>query len=442
MSTGKFDAILGEYREDDTTDISGKLNLDQTTPQTLNLAGNTGLMKLTAGVLGLDTSTYITDITGKVNLALDNLASVAMNADLQWNNTAARTLNIAPSATDVVGRALTIVPGSAVAGTAVNNRAGGSLYIQSGLGTGSSTSAILFQTPVKGTTGKVLQTTYATHLSINSAGNSTFNTNGQDCILSTFYPTATGSDGHNIWIGGGGQKSVNPAGSTWIASNNVSLGFATLVENTTGFLNTCVGGYIMQFSTTAFNNTAMGYSSLNGIDSGANNAAYGYSSLIGLYSGNYNLGFGAFTLTGVSTTDGNIGIGAFAGSYKIAYANLMTEPVGGTYIGAYSVGLADGEVNATVIGGYAEGLGSNTVVLGNDDVILTALKGQVGIGTTAPDVHAKLDVVSTTQGFLPPRLTTTQRDAISTPTAGLIIYNSTTNKLNLFTTTWEVITSA
>jgi hypothetical protein len=51
-----------------------------------------------------------------------------------------------------------------------------------------------------------------------------------------------------------------------------------------------------------------------------------------------------------------------------------------------------------------------------------------GIGTTAPNASAKLDISSTTQGFLPPRMTTTQRDAISTPAAGLVIYNSTTNK--------------
>ena len=40
--------------------------------------------------------------------------------------------------------------------------------------------------------------------------------------------------------------------------------------------------------------------------------------------------------------------------------------------------------------------------------------GSVSIGTTA-DANSKaaLDVVSTTKGFLPPRMTTTQRDAIS-----------------------------
>ena len=68
--------------------------------------------------------------------------------------------------------------------------------------------------------------------------------------------------------------------------------------------------------------------------------------------------------------------------------------------------------------------------------------GSLGVGTTSPDASAKLDVASTTQGFLPPRMTTTQRDAISSPVAGLVIYNTTTSKLNVYTTAWEAITSS
>jgi len=53
--------------------------------------------------------------------------------------------------------------------------------------------------------------------------------------------------------------------------------------------------------------------------------------------------------------------------------------------------------------------------------------GNVGIGTSAPAVSALLDVASTTKGFLPPRMTTTQRDAITSPVAGVTIYNTTYN---------------
>jgi len=54
--------------------------------------------------------------------------------------------------------------------------------------------------------------------------------------------------------------------------------------------------------------------------------------------------------------------------------------------------------------------------------------GNVGIGTANP--QAKLDVSSTSSGFLPPRMTTAQRDAIASPPAGSVIYNTTQGALN------------
>jgi hypothetical protein len=50
-----------------------------------------------------------------------------------------------------------------------------------------------------------------------------------------------------------------------------------------------------------------------------------------------------------------------------------------------------------------------------------------GIGTTSPDASSVLDVFSESKGFLMPRLTTVQRDAITLPANGLMIYNSTIN---------------
>ncbi|MFB3390063.1 hypothetical protein [Flavobacterium sp. LAR06] len=52
---------------------------------------------------------------------------------------------------------------------------------------------------------------------------------------------------------------------------------------------------------------------------------------------------------------------------------------------------------------------------------------QVGIGTTSPHASAILDITSINKGLLPPRMTTAQRNAIVWPTAGLLVYNTTTN---------------
>ena len=51
-----------------------------------------------------------------------------------------------------------------------------------------------------------------------------------------------------------------------------------------------------------------------------------------------------------------------------------------------------------------------------------ASHAQVGIGTATPNASSVLDVSSTTKGFLPPRMTTTERDAISSPAQGLMIF--------------------
>ena len=58
-------------------------------------------------------------------------------------------------------------------------------------------------------------------------------------------------------------------------------------------------------------------------------------------------------------------------------------------------------------------------------VVLTATTyAQVGIGTTTPDASSALDITSTTKGLLIPRMTETQRDAISSPATGLMIYQT------------------
>lgn len=58
-------------------------------------------------------------------------------------------------------------------------------------------------------------------------------------------------------------------------------------------------------------------------------------------------------------------------------------------------------------------------------------QAQVGVGTSSPTATAQLEVSSTTKGFLPPRMTTGQRDAIGSPAVGLIIYNITNGRLEI-----------
>ncbi|OFZ54985.1 MAG: hypothetical protein A2428_03165 [Bdellovibrionales bacterium RIFOXYC1_FULL_54_43] len=76
----------------------------------------------------------------------------------------------------------------------------------------------------------------------------------------------------------------------------------------------------------------------------------------------------------------------------------------------------------------SQALGASAVR--QDDLIIkNTLK--VG-GASAPNSKSALEVESTTKGFLPPRMTTTQRNAITSPPAGLSVFNTTTNKATHF----------
>ena len=80
---------------------------------------------------------------------------------------------------------------------------------------------------------------------------------------------------------------------------------------------------------------------------------------------------------------------------------------------------------------------------GNTNMFLGGLSTpSVSIGKASSAVaSALLEMVSTTKGFLPPVMTTTQKNAIASPAAGLVVYDTTLNKLCVYTTAWETITS-
>jgi hypothetical protein len=67
------------------------------------------------------------------------------------------------------------------------------------------------------------------------------------------------------------------------------------------------------------------------------------------------------------------------------------------------------------------------------------VNAQIGIGTVTPNVSSILDVNSTTKGLLAPRMTTVQKNAVTTPADGLMVYDT---DLKLFyyyssgTSTW------
>ncbi len=72
---------------------------------------------------------------------------------------------------------------------------------------------------------------------------------------------------------------------------------------------------------------------------------------------------------------------------------------------------------------------SNDVIISSIDNSGHLFANSISVNTQNTSPTAVLQVDSTTQGFLPPRMTTTERDAIATPEEGLVIYNTTTKTL-------------
>jgi hypothetical protein len=95
---------------------------------------------------------------------------------------------------------------------------------------------------------------------------------------------------------------------------------------------------------------------------------------------------------------------------------------------------------------YLQGQTRTYFYTGTNTFFARGFNGALLVGTTAnvsdPNLSAVLEASSTTQGFLPPRMTTTEKNAISSPAAGLVVYDTTLNKLCVRTaSTWETITS-
>jgi hypothetical protein len=83
-------------------------------------------------------------------------------------------------------------------------------------------------------------------------------------------------------------------------------------------------------------------------------------------------------------------------------------------------GLLQGDGNGflRLMGGTRLNIGSGTTFA------MTIINGNIGIGMgiASPHASAKVQIDSTTQGFLPPRMTNAQRSAIASPAVGLMVY--------------------
>lgn len=176
------------------------------------------------------------------------------------------------------------------------------------------------------------------------------------------------------------------------------------------------------------------------------NPANNLSDLSNSATARANLGLGTSATLNTGTTDGTIPL---IGASDRIPASLIPNLDGATITNSPAGNIAATHVQAAIneldtekvskAGDTMTGslvLPTNGLSVGSNQLVISG--GNIGVGTSAPNASALLDVSSTTKGFLPPRMTTAQRTAIASPAAGLIIYNSSTNRLNVFDgSTWQ-----
>jgi hypothetical protein len=109
-------------------------------------------------------------------------------------------------------------------------------------------------------------------------------------------------------------------------------------------------------------------------------------------------------------------------------------------VATFSSEISGGSFTGIIRSGFINSSGNLYTVMRTNNSNGNATFDQfVAIGTTSsPVASAALEVVSTSKGFLPPRMTTTEKNAIASPAAGLVVYDSTTNKLCCYNgSTWN-----
>ena len=145
---------------------------------------------------------------------------------------------------------------------------------------------------------------------------------------------------------------------------------------------------------------------------------------------------------------GNVGIGTGIG---VPAAHLEIYGSGNQYLFAHSSTQGATGMYMTNLG-YSWLFGNGAATAGKDlefydnssfvmRMVIKETSGNVGINGD-PNVNAILDVQSTTKAFMPPRMTSVQKNNVAGPAAGMIVFDTTLSKLCVYSgAAWQTITS-
>jgi hypothetical protein len=207
---------------------------------------------------------------------------------------------------------------------------------------------------------------------------------------------------------------INSNGNSYFNGGNVGIG----TTNPSSLLHISKNGE----ATLRISNTATPTETYVGSD-GIGSYIAGSSNVV-LYSGGFNERMRI-------TSSGNVGIGT------TNPGDLLTLFKSSYPVMQISSGIVTGNMGIDTSSNFMSfGTSTNhdvSFATNNTPRMRITSSGNVGIGTSTPDASAILHLRSNSKGFLPPTMTTGERDSIGSPADGLIIYNTDTQTINVFT---------
>lgn len=165
---------------------------------------------------------------------------------------------------------------------------------------------------------------------------------------------------------------------------NAFWGFRAGTQNSSGYGNTAIGTYSLDFNTTGFHNTSMGDLALTYTTTGSSNTSVGAKSMYYNTFGNFNTAFGKYALSDNTIGNNNTSIGT---------NSFYSNSTGNNNVAlGYNAGFHDTTGSGNVFLGYEAGyneLGSNKLYIANDSINPPLIfgdfsAGNVGIGTITP----------------------------------------------------------
>ena len=323
-------------------------------------------------------------------------------------------------------------------GTSVNS--GSIITFKNNLGSGFITSNMRFYTISDGAN------TLSEKMRISDAGNllvGTTTDNGTDKLQVTGSSKFTGSaiftgsagytGGFNVYVNGGSTSAFKVGNYGNLIIDAAGIASSALVIGNVASFARDISYATMSFTSTQ--NTIGQYNTLGTYNS-ANNSATVF--VVQQYTGSTSgLTFAGNSTSGLLTDQTLVNLRHW-GSGVLTMGNTNSNQL-------YTLLDADITVTPTNLNKTLRGIRYRPALSGTAlayHYAATFASGQVGIGTETPVASSILEISSTTQGFLPPRMTTTQKTAISSPATGLIVFDTTLAKLCVYTgSAWETVTS-